>query len=116
MHGSTSGLEQEGQRLQERLREAAQALAGSSAPPCRGQVYSYTRNERTYFKWQRCEAGRRVQRTVSVAAAEHLEAGIRARKWFEARIKAVYEAGEALLLAEAAAELEAPTAGQKKGR
>ena len=95
----TSKLEQ----LQSQMDEARTALLMDSGTPCRGRIYPYKRGARKYWKWERCEDGKRVQRTVGVDAMEALMAGIADRKQLEERLKRYYAASEAYVRAKAKA-------------
>ncbi len=104
------------QQLHEHIDEAKQALLTDAGMPCRGQVFPYQRGNRRYYKWQRCEGGKRTQRTVGVEAMEALLTGIASREQFEERLEGYYAACEAYVLASAQerAKDAANTAPQKK--
>ena len=94
---TTERLEQ----LHERIDEAKQALLTDAGMPCRGRIYPYQRGNKRYYKWQRCEGGKRTQRTVGVEAMEALLTGIASREQFEERLEGYYAACEAYVLASA---------------
>jgi hypothetical protein len=70
--------------------EAQQALLMDAGTPCRGQIHSCQRGPRRYYKWQRCHAGTRTQRTVDVPAMEALVLAIADRAPFEQRLQDYY--------------------------
>ena len=94
---TTERLEQ----LHERIDEAKQALLTDAGMPCRGRIYPYQRGNQRYYKWQRCEGGKRTQRTVGVDAMEALLTGIANKEQFEDRLQGYYAACEAYVLASA---------------
>lgn len=104
----TTGMEQ----LRSRMDEAKRALLLDCGRPCRGHVYPYRRGGRRYWKWERREAGRRVQRTVGVEGMEALVAGIADRAQFEERLQHYYKACEEYVAAAGNTEEESPA--QKK--
>jgi len=87
------------EELRDRMEEAKQALLADPGIPCRGQLYAYQRGARRYYKWQRCEGGRRTQRTVDLAGMEVVAEGLAVRAQFEQRLQNYYAAAEAYALA-----------------
>lgn len=102
------------EKLQAEMDEAKTALLLDCGTPCRGRLYPYERGKHRYWKWERCENGRRVQRTVGVDDMEALAAGIADRKQLEERLKRYYSTCEEYVRAKVKAEKEEEAAAQKK--
>ena len=107
-------VQKEIEKLKQKCDDALHQLIYTTDHPCRGQVYTFEKGNKTYVKWQICVNGKRKQRSFKLDALEILTTGIEAQKTFTKRLETYFTACDSYMNALALAHTHDVTCETKK--